>query len=176
MTLALGSASRTDPRGEDVTDHRDFAEFYAATFGSLTAQLHAFTGDLNEAQDLVQEAFSRAYPRWVRLSAYDDPVAWVRRVAWNLAVSRWRQLKRLVAFSHDLVQPVVGEPTALHVDLLRALKALPTRQRQAVVLHYVAGMSIVEIAGITGAAEGTVKSWLHRARAVLARRLESDHV
>lgn len=46
-----------------MTDQRDFAEFYAATFGSLTAQLHAFTGDLNEAQDLVQEAFSRAYPR-----------------------------------------------------------------------------------------------------------------
>jgi len=112
----------------------------------------------------------------VKLAAYDDPAAWVRCVAWNLAVSRWRQLKRLVAFSHDLVQPIVGEPTGLHIDLLRALKALPARQRQALVLHYVGGMSIVEIAGMTGAAEGTVKSWLHRARALLAQRLEGDDV
>jgi RNA polymerase sigma-70 factor (ECF subfamily) len=157
-----------------VTDQRDFAEFYAATFGSLAAQLHAFTGDFAEAQDLVQEAFCRAYPRWGRVSRYDDPAAWVRRVAWNLAVSRWRQLKRLTHLRHDLVPPPVDGPGALHVDLLRALQALPPRQRQAVVLRYVGDLSIADIAEVTGVAEGTVKSWLHRARAVLNERLSDS--
>jgi RNA polymerase sigma-70 factor (ECF subfamily) len=154
-----------------VTDQRDFAEFYAATFGSLTAQLHAFTADLTEAQDLVQEAFCRAYPRWSTVSKYDDPAAWLRRVAWNLAVSRWRQVKRLIHHRHDLVRPDVDGPSGLHLDLLRALQTLPHRQRQAVVLHYLGDLSIADIAETCGAAEGTVKSWLHRARATLADRL-----
>ena len=43
-----------------------------------------------ETQDLVQEAFIRAWKRWDRIRRYDDPVAWVRRVAWNLAMTRHR--------------------------------------------------------------------------------------
>src|SRR5256885_16211208 len=56
----------------------DFSEFYAAHFHSLTVQLFAHTGDLSEAQDVVQEAFCRALARWSRLVSYDDPIAWVR--------------------------------------------------------------------------------------------------
>jgi len=52
---------------------------------SLTLQLYAYTGDLPAAQEIVQEAFCRALPRWHRIRRYDDPVAWLRRVAWNLA-------------------------------------------------------------------------------------------
>src|SRR5256885_14407346 len=77
----------------------DFSEFYAAHFHSLTVQLFAHTGDLSEAQDVVQEAFCRALARWSRLVTYDDPVAWVRRVAWNLATSRWRRVRTAVAFT-----------------------------------------------------------------------------
>ena len=68
-----------------------FDAIYAAHHGDLTVQLYAYFGDLHEAQDVVQEAFCRAYASWRTTSRYDDPVAWVRRVAWNLAVSRWRK-------------------------------------------------------------------------------------
>jgi RNA polymerase sigma-70 factor (ECF subfamily) len=61
-----------------VAEARDFAAFYAATFQSLCAQLSVHTGDLAEAQDVVQEAFCRALPRWQRLAEFDDPAAWVR--------------------------------------------------------------------------------------------------
>ena len=65
----------------------DFDSFYTAAFPRLAGQLALVTGDLHEAEDLVQEAMARAAPRWGRLRAYDSPEAWVRRVAFNLAVS-----------------------------------------------------------------------------------------
>src|SRR5690242_8926290 len=81
----------------------DFAEFYSATFGVLTAQMHAFTGNHAEAQDLVQEAFCRAYARWSTIGVYDDPRSWVAKVAWNLAISRWRRGRLLRRWHRDLV-------------------------------------------------------------------------
>jgi len=152
-----------------VTD-MEFADFYAATFHGLCLQLYAYTGDLSSAQDVVQEAFCRALPRWSTLSGYDDPAAWVRKVAWNLATSRWRQLRRLAGLSH-VPDETVSPPDVERLDLMNALATLPARQRQAVVLHYLADTSVLEIAGIMGTTEGTVKSWLHRARIALAEHL-----
>ena len=145
----------------------DFAEFYAATFARLTVQIHAFVGDHAEAQDLVQEAYCRAFARWPRVSTYDDPLGWVRRVAWNLAISRWRRMSLLRTRARELAPPDVAAPSAASVDLARALRRLPANQRQAVVLHYLADMSVADIVTFTGAAEGTVKAWLHRGRAAL---------
>src|SRR5262245_2569754 len=75
-----------------------FDAFYAAQFRRVSAQIHAYLGDLAEAQDVVQEAFTRAWPRWERIRRYEDPAAWVRRVAWNLATSRWRRLRTAASF------------------------------------------------------------------------------
>src|SRR5262249_55727563 len=145
----------------------DFAAFYAAMFGVLSAQMYAFTGDHAEAEDLSQEAFCRAYARWDRIGRYDDPAAWVIRVAWNLAVSRWRRGRLLRRWHRELApDPTIGLHTA-HIDIVRALARLPSGQRQAVVLHYIADMPVAEIATFMGVAEGTVKAWLHRARATL---------
>ncbi len=145
----------------------DFAEFYSATFAPLTVQMHAFVGDHAEAQDLVQEALCRAYSRWSVVSQFDDPTAWVRRVAWNMAVSRWRRGRILRLWHRDLVPPEVDAPSAIRIDLARALAKLPDKQRQVVVLHYLADMPIADIAAFVGVADGTVKAWLHRARASL---------
>jgi len=149
----------------------DFAEFYAATFARLTVQIHAFVGDHTDAQDLVQEAYCRAFARWSTVSAYDDPLAWVRRVAWNLAISRWRRLKLLRRRMHELAPTDVSGPSPVSVDLARALRHLPPNQRRAIVLHYLADMSVADIAAFTGAAEGSVKAWLHRGRAALTSLL-----
>jgi RNA polymerase sigma-70 factor, ECF subfamily len=152
----------------------DFAEFYTASFGPLTAQLHAFVGDHSEAQDLVQEAFCRAYARWHSLSRFDDPTSWVRRVAWNLAISRWRRLRLLRLWHRDLLASPAPGPDGIDRDLVEALAKLPAHHRQAVVLHYLAGFSIQEIARFCGVAEGTVKSWLSRGRATLHGLLDLD--
>jgi RNA polymerase sigma-70 factor, ECF subfamily len=157
-----------------VTHSRDFAAFYAATFQPLCAQLYVHTGDLAEAQDVVQEAFTRALPRWSRLSQYDDPAAWVRKVAWNLATSRWRRLRRLTDLGQRPVEAATPAPTPDRVALQAALAKLPPRQRQAIILHYLADTPVSDIATMTGAAEGTVKSWLHRGRAALAGHLGDE--
>ncbi len=77
----------------DDTGPPTFESFYAAHFQRLSLQLFAYTGDFGQAQDVVQEAFCRALPRWEKVSHYDDPLAWLRKVAWNLATSRFRRLR-----------------------------------------------------------------------------------
>ena len=77
-----------------MADIEEFEEFYLATVGRLLGQLFPVTGDLHEAEEVVQEAYARASTRWARLRDYDVPEAWVRRVAMNLAADRGRRLQR----------------------------------------------------------------------------------
>ena len=149
----------------------DFDAFYAANFTSLTTQLYAYFGDRQEAQDVVQEAFCRALARWRRICVYDDPVAWVRRVAWNLATSNVRRARVAAAFRRRHREETAPPPNPNRVALFAALRTLPAKQRQATVLHYLADLPITEIATTMGVAEGTVKSWLHRSRTALAAQL-----
>ncbi|WP_320069286.1 SigE family RNA polymerase sigma factor [Micromonospora sp. RTGN7] len=151
-----------------------FDEVYRHHFQPLVVQLYAFVGDMSEAQDLVQEAFSRAWPRWHRIAHYDDPVAWVRRVAWNAAASRWRRLRVARLFSQRQRLEVVDGPGPDRVALTNALATLPADHRRAVVLFYLAELTINEIAEDCGVAPGTVKSWLHRARTALAAHFSDD--
>ncbi|WP_323373587.1 SigE family RNA polymerase sigma factor [Plantactinospora alkalitolerans] len=148
-----------------------FDEFYHAHYRSLTVQLAAYSGDLGQAQDLVQEAFCRAFARWSRICRYDDPLAWVRRVAWNLATSRWRRLRTAQLFLARQREEHAPGPSPDRVALTAALAGLPANQRRAVVLHYLADLTVPEVARQEGVPEGTVKSWLHRARAALAAQL-----
>lgn len=146
-------------------------QLYATHFGALTMQLYAFTGDLAAAQDVVQEAFCRALPRWSRLDAYDDPVAWIRRVAMNLATSRWRRAQTARAYASRQGVATVAGPGPDHVALVAALKSLPVKQRRVVVLHHLADQSVADIAISEGVPESTVRVWLHRGRSALAAAL-----
>ncbi|SCL60125.1 RNA polymerase sigma-70 factor, ECF subfamily [Micromonospora citrea] len=146
----------------------DFTDFYQAHFHRLAVQLYAYLGDHAEAQDLTQEAFCRLLERWDRISAYDDPSAWVRRVAWNLATSRLRRVRTAVRHLARQREEHAPGPEPDRVALSRALATLPTNQRRAVVMHHLAHLSVAEIAAQVNAPEGTVRSWLSRGRAALA--------
>jgi RNA polymerase sigma-70 factor (ECF subfamily) len=152
----------------------DFDEVYAGHFTGLTVQLYAYFGDFGEAQDVVQDAFCQAWQRWASVSAYDDPVAWIRKVAWRLAVSRWRRVK--TALRHSRTSAAEHEPgtDAVRVDVVRALAQLPPDQRRAVVLHHMVGLTAAEIAHDLGVPAGTVRSWLTRGRAALRAQLALD--
>ena len=150
-----------------------FDAFYARTAPGLVRQLHAMTGDLPEAQDCVQEAFARAWQRWSRLDRYDAPEAWVRTVAWRLAVSRFRRVTSGArALRRYGAAAQLPEPSADRVALLAALARIPAVQRRAVVLHHVAGLSVQEVADETGVPVGTVKARLSRGRTRLAALLD----
>lgn len=156
-----------------MTQARDFEGFYAENFRVLTTQLYAYCGNLTDAQDVVQEACLRALARWPQLSLYEDPVGWVRRVAWNLATSQWRKARRISEWTRaeDQTGQNMAEPTPDRVDLVSALAKLPAPQRQAVVMHYLGDLTVSEIAEISEVPAGTVKSWMARARSVLSEQL-----
>jgi RNA polymerase sigma-70 factor, ECF subfamily len=160
---ATWPATRSARRGPD-----GFAECYAASFPSLTKQIYVYTGDLGVAQDLVQEAFCRALSRWSKVSAYEDPVAWIRRVAFNLANSRWQRAKVAARYLRGQREHHVEGPNPNRVAAVAALAQLPARQRRVVVLHYLADVPVAEIAAEEGVPVGTVKTWLHRGRTALA--------
>ncbi|MFG3341761.1 RNA polymerase sigma factor [Glycomyces sp. NPDC048151] len=150
----------------------DFADLYEKHFSELAAQVCAYLGDATEAQDLVQEAFLRAWQRWEKVGGYEEPVAWVRRVAWNLATSRHRRNQVARKFLQKSSAPELAPAASPdHVALVAALKQVPAKRRQALVMHYMADMTVAAIAEATGAKEGTVKSWLHRGRKELAALL-----
>jgi RNA polymerase sigma-70 factor, ECF subfamily len=149
-----------------------FEEFYAATAGRLLGHVFVVTGDLHAAEEIVQEAFTRASVRWPRLRDYDVPEAWVRRVAMNLAADRARSLRRQASALLRLgPPPTVPAASAETLALVQALRTLPVRQRQAIVLHYLVDLPVEEVAQVLAVRGGTVKSLLARGRRGLAARL-----
>jgi RNA polymerase sigma-70 factor (ECF subfamily) len=148
-----------------------FDEFYRATYSRVVAELILLTGSRADAEDLAQEAFSRALARWESISRYDEPTAWVRRVSYNLAVSRWRSARRLLVLRPRLAtEPTRPGPDADWLDLRDLLMALPVKQRQALLLTAVSGMTPEAAAREMGVPAATVRSWLHRARHAVRSR------
>jgi len=153
----------------------DFDDFYRDHYADLVVQVYAYFGDRQEAQDVVQEAFCRALARWSRLAGYDDPAAWVRRVAWNLATSRWRRARTALRFlGGQRGDPVVDGPGPDRIALLAGLATLPATHRRAMVLRYLVDLPVAEIAAREGVAEATVRSWLYRGRCALAAHLTAE--
>lgn len=152
-----------------MPEAHDFDMFYAATSRRLVGQLFAMTGDLSEAEDAVQEAYIQAWRQWPRVRAYENPEAWLRLVAYRISVNAWSKAKNRL-FAHYRADRDRDYP-GLSPDLLAlvsALRRIPEQQRRAIVLHYLADLSVEEIAAETGAPPGTVKARLARGRKALA--------
>jgi RNA polymerase sigma-70 factor (ECF subfamily) len=153
----------------------EFEELYTSTFGRLVGQLFLVTGDLHEAEEVVQEAFTRAAGRWHRLRDYDVPELWVRRVAINLATDGRRRVRRRLAVLAQLDADEVIPPISVDgLAVASALATLSRRQRQVVVLHYLLDLPVGEVARQLSVPVGTVKSRLARARSALAAQLDGE--
>jgi len=152
----------------------DFEEFYTVNYGKVVALVTGVLGDWAEADDIAQETFARALARWPRLSSYELPEAWVRQVAIRLAIDSTRRVRRTLRLLPRLVRPGVDlEEPALSLGftpLGRALARLPLREREVMVLYYVADLTANRIAHERGIPVSTVKARLASGR----RRLERD--
>ena len=153
----------------DDFDAREFDDFYVRSRDRLAMQIAALTGDPVEAVDHVQEAYIRAWARWTYVGGLEDPEGWVRRVARNLAVSRWRRARRLVLRAGPAERSIDWDDDQRSV--VDALRTLPRSHREAIVLHHLVGLSVDEIAADMNAPVGTVKSWLSRGRRQLTTAL-----
>jgi RNA polymerase sigma-70 factor (ECF subfamily) len=153
----------------------DFDAFYAASYGRVVGQLFVVVGDLTEAEDVVQEAFTRAAARWSRIRTYEAPEAWVRRVALNQAFTAMRRAKRQLRLLGRLAPPQdAPEPPSDVLDLLAAMRGLPVSQREVLVLHYLVELSLDEVARHLRIPGGTAKSRLARGRRALAEALGAE--
>ena len=153
----------------------EFDAFYALSATRVMHQLVLLTGDVAEAEDVVQEAFERAWLRWSTVRDLESPEAWVRTVSRRLAVSRWRRMRN-AGVAWRRYGPPAGQPELEpdHVALIAALATLPRAQRVSIVLHHLADLSVAQVAEETGASVSAVKQQLVRGRAALAGLLEDD--
>jgi RNA polymerase sigma-70 factor (ECF subfamily) len=159
-----------------MADVPDFDEFYLGSRVQLLRQLAAMTGEPEMAQDVLQEAYARAWQRWSRVSGMDDPRAWVRTVAWRLAISQFRRRRVAERFLSGLRRTPAEGPGLEHaIDLEQALLRLNPEFRRALVLHDLCGFTVDQIATECGVASGTVKSRLSRGRAAVAASLGADY-
>lgn len=101
---------------ENALTVEEFEDFYAQKVACLTGQLYVMLGDLHEAQDVVQEAFVKGWTRRRQIDRDGHPEAWIRTVAWRLAVSRWRGRRRTADAWKRGARP---RPTSRHRDRTR---------------------------------------------------------
>lgn len=126
------------------------------------------------AEDIVQETFARAWLSWRKLWPDGFPIAWTHKVAVNLAIGWRRRAAREARALARLARGTPSEtpgPDAAFPELRREVAALPPRQRAAVAMHYVLGLTMEEAAVALGCRPGTVKSLLFAARERLRARL-----
>ena len=157
-----------------MDDEQALRELYASSYQRLVGVVGAIAGDRHAAEEAVQDAFVRLMGRWDRVAHYDDPEAWVRKVALGYVSNRRRKamngVRAVMRLSGTADAP---EPTGDALDLQRALGALPVQQREVIVLQHL-GLDVAEIARQLDVPVGTVKSRLSRARAALAPMLRED--
>lgn len=148
-----------------------FAEFYDRFKDECFFTVLVSVGDQDTAQELVAEAFARAWASWRKVGAHPAPQAWVVRTALNVGISRWRRRHREVIVAEPTILAgstmVTQAFTGIDPFIMAALMRLPGRQRQVVALRVFLDLDTARAADVLGIAPGTVQSHLGRAMASL---------
>ena len=150
-------------------DAESFETWYEESYRRVFASVLVVNGDRVATADAVDEAFTRAWERWPRVSAMGSPVGWTFTVARN----QLRRAARRRAREHSLAFPAQPE-SEIDVALWETVRSLPARERELVALRYVAGLTESQIASTLGIAPGTVARGLHDARAHLHAMLTPE--
>jgi RNA polymerase sigma-70 factor, ECF subfamily len=160
----------------DLDGPADFDETFREHYWPMVRSLSVACGDREAAADAVQDAFTRAYARWRRISRYEHPAGWIRHVALNRLRDHFRHEARGVVVRERVAGqvPMTVEAPDLPDDaLVQAVRTLPPQQQIAVSLFYVEELSVREIAASMKLSEGAVKYHLHAGRSALRTWLET---
>lgn len=158
------------------TQRPDFAEFYRAAKDECLFTVLISVGDRDAAQELVAEAFARAWASWRTVGEHPAPRAWVVRTALNVNISWWRRRRREVPVPDpglvaDGSAADGGAGGSVDPPIMAALMRLPLRQRQVVALRLFLDLDTDHTAAMLGIAPGTVQAHLGRAIAALRHAL-----
>ena len=170
----------SDDRGDDQRAEVQFLTparveaLFRQSYTSIVQALALAGGDLAAAEDATQEAFAQAWMGWSRISRYDNPGAWVRRVAINKLRNAHRSRLRRKAAIERMNSEIstTAAPREPESDLIGGLQRLPYKQRLCAVLFYVDELSTAEVAQAMGISQGSVSQHLNRARTALRAYLE----
>lgn len=155
--------------GDMGQEESDFIKFYETSRDACLRAVIASTGDRALAEDLVAEAFARAWTSWRKVSQYAAPKGWVVRTALNTGISWWRPRRREVALADYDTAATADVGQGVDPAVVAALRRLPTRQREVIALRVFADLDTPTTAQILGIAPGTVKEHLSRAARALRR-------
>jgi RNA polymerase sigma-70 factor (ECF subfamily) len=149
----------------------NFEWFFEAEYPRLLRAMYLLTGSVAEGEDLAQESFARIYERWEQVARMESPGGYLFRTAFNLNRRRVRGLlamsRKIRLLAADSSDP--ADQTVARSDVLRAVMALPPKQRETLVLVELLEMSPDEVARLIGVRSGSVRTRLHRARASFKR-------
>jgi RNA polymerase sigma factor (sigma-70 family) len=149
----------------------EFAEFFAASWDPCLRAVAASTGSVTLAEDQVAEAFARAWSCWHKVSRHPAPRAWVVRTALNAGASAWRRRSKDTTLISDDIAAADSQRAGLDTAVLAALRRLPARQQEVVVLRVFLDLDIDTTARQLGIAPGTVRAHLSRAMTALRGEL-----
>jgi RNA polymerase sigma-70 factor (sigma-E family) len=148
----------------------EFVDAYPTLYRNAYRIAFRLLGDREDAEDIAQEACIRACQRWRRLADGGYAEAWTSHVTTNLSLDRWRRRRSALRYLQSSPRPT--DPVAAdRVDLHRALETLPKRQREVVLLRYVADLPEQEVARQLRCSAGTVKTHASRGLAALRAAL-----
>lgn len=153
-----------------------FEDFFEAERGRLFGAVYLLTGNVDEAEEIVQDAFLALWERWDRVGALDRPTGYLYRTAMNGFRSRRRRVAR--AAWRLLPRPGSEDPFAavdLHDEVVHALRGLAPRQRAAIVLTELLEYDSAEAGQLLGIKPATVRNLAMQARAALRRAMEHPH-
>lgn len=153
------------------SDKTGFAEFFTASWDPCLRAVAASTGSMTLAEDQVAEASSRAWAAWPRVRNHRAPAAWIVRTALSTGVSWWRRRSRETPLAGRDFDADPGPDSGLETTVLTALRRLPARQREVVVLRVFLDLDIDTTARTLGIAPGTVRAHLSRAMTALRGEL-----
>ena len=156
-----------------MNDEDAYSWFFRTEYPAVVRTAFLVAGDRGAAEDAAQEAFIQLLRHWRKVSRYEQPDAWVRRIALRIAIRRAkRDKKRLEIEAAEAGTSRSGADAA--PDLANVVRALPPQQRAAVALFYYEDRPVSEIATVLSCSESTVKVHLHKARKSLARILGEE--
>ncbi|HTH06026.1 MAG TPA: sigma-70 family RNA polymerase sigma factor [Ilumatobacteraceae bacterium] len=166
-----------DVRADVTRETWAFEELYRTEYPRLVAVATALTGRVSDGEDMVQDTMVKAFLRWKRVQRLERPGSWCLHVLVNACRSFWRRRRterNYLSRSGRRDEPFMSDTPPDVIVFWELVRALPSRPRMAVTLHFAGDRTMAEVAAMLDVPEGTVRSDIARARTYITAALRGE--